>query len=92
MMLLRSLQRWQRHCQDLHRQRLKEIKAQVDVSPPGTMNIQLSKGKRAMLEKERQYEIDKVMIGALAPVPRPRRRRSPDTSMQIRWLPQSVTP
>ncbi len=45
----------------MHKQRLKDIKAQVDVSPPGTISIQLSKGKRSMLEKERQYEIDKVI-------------------------------
>ncbi len=54
------LQRWQRHCMDLHKQRLAEMKHQVDTKQPETFDIQLSKGKRAMLEKERQFEIDRV--------------------------------
>lgn len=53
-------QKWQRHCQELHKQRLNDIKPQVDASAPATMNIQLNHGKKAMLEKERQYEVDKV--------------------------------
>lgn len=45
---------------DLHKQRLAEMKHQVDTKQPETFDIQLSKGKRAMLEKERQFEIDRV--------------------------------
>ncbi|KAG2427754.1 hypothetical protein HXX76_012079 [Chlamydomonas incerta] len=35
------------------------MKHRIDTEKPDTFDMQLSKGKRAMLEKERQYEIDR---------------------------------
>ncbi|KAG2452780.1 hypothetical protein HYH02_003010 [Chlamydomonas schloesseri] len=35
------------------------MKHRIDTEKPETFDLQLSKGKRAMLEKERQYEIDR---------------------------------
>ncbi|PNW74459.1 hypothetical protein CHLRE_12g484900v5 [Chlamydomonas reinhardtii] len=52
-------EKWQRHCMDLHKQRLTDMKHRIDTEKPETFDMQLSKGKRAMLEKERQYEIDR---------------------------------
>lgn len=50
---------------DLHKQRLTDMKHRIDTEKPETFDMQLSKGKRAMLEKERQYEIDRVGLEAI---------------------------
>lgn len=54
------VQRWQRHCMELHKQRLGDMKHRIDNTKPETYDLVLSKGKRHMLEKERQTEVDRV--------------------------------
>jgi hypothetical protein len=45
---------------ELHKQRLSDMKHRIDNSKPETFDLVLSKGKRQMLEKERQTEVDRV--------------------------------
>ncbi|GIL66020.1 hypothetical protein Vafri_19640 [Volvox africanus] len=52
-------ERWQRHCMDLHKQRLSDMKHRIDNTKPETFDLVLSKGKRQMLDKERQTEVDR---------------------------------
>ncbi|EFJ42008.1 hypothetical protein VOLCADRAFT_107439 [Volvox carteri f. nagariensis] len=52
-------ERWQRHCMDLHKQRLVDMKHRIDNTKPETFDLVLSKGKRQMLDKERQTEVDR---------------------------------
>ncbi|GFR46404.1 hypothetical protein Agub_g7986, partial [Astrephomene gubernaculifera] len=52
-------ERWQRHCMDLHKQRLADMKHRIDNTKPETFDLVLSKGKRQMLDKERQTEVDR---------------------------------
>ncbi|GIL84605.1 hypothetical protein Vretimale_14575 [Volvox reticuliferus] len=52
-------ERWQRHCMELHKQRLSDMKHRIDNTKPETFDLVLSKGKRQMLDKERQTEVDR---------------------------------
>jgi hypothetical protein len=57
------LQWWQKHCQELHKQRLRDIKAMVDVAEPESAKYKLSNAKKEQMAQTRQNKINYVSSG-----------------------------